>query len=135
MPLDDAQDDQEEREEERQEERRSTIRFVLLCVGVAAVAVLTVALVSVYNSSSPTTTTSTQPAGNTTQQSQVTPQEAYQNGFAHGETSSAGFISGGPSEETVCRISGAPYSYSAGLDADWQNGCIAGFQKGQQGPA
>lgn len=67
--------------------------------------------------------------------STVTQQQAYQQGYATGSTSSSGFISGGPSEETVCQTY-VPNTYSsAGLTAEWQNGCAAGFSAGSSSNA
>lgn len=60
----------------------------------------------------------------------VTGSQAFQDGEAHGRTAISGMISGGPSEQSVC-YNYVPNQYqSAGLGAEWQNGCAAGYASG-----
>lgn len=66
----------------------------------------------------------------------VTAQSAYQDGYDTGQTSSAGFVSGGESEQTACRaVVVPPADVSAGLSGDWLTGCEAGFAAGESSNA
>jgi hypothetical protein len=67
---------------------------------------------------------------------QVSAQEAYEVGEAHGKTAIAG-ISGPEAqpEQRVCALIEVPAEYSqAGLSGDWIQGCEAGYQAGLAGP-
>jgi hypothetical protein len=64
--------------------------------------------------------------------STATAQSAYQDGYARGQTASAGFVSGGESEQTACRaVVVPPADVSAGLSGDWLSGCENGFASGE----
>lgn len=71
------------------------------------------------------------PGGSPTQEAPtVTSQQAYQDGYNRGHESSSGYISGGPSEQSVCDTY-VPSNYSsAGLSAEWESGCTSGFETG-----
>jgi hypothetical protein len=87
---------------------------------------------SVLSDFSETCTSDSSSSSGTT--STATAQSAYQDGYATGQTSSAGFVSGGESEQTACR-SVPPADVSAGLSGDWLSGCENGFAAGESSNA